>query len=80
MFPRKTGAYLSEQFPYLYLASGRALRRKGDSITTHVLRTNSPKARRLDCTEKLLDRLQVTDTSSLRRLATIATKSSRLVG
>ncbi len=55
MFSKKTSTYLSKQISYLYLASGRILGKEGDSITTYVLRTNSPKARRPCCIEKLLD-------------------------
>ncbi len=58
MFSKKISTYLSYEFLYLYLASGRTLGKEGDSVTTYVLRTNSPKARRPYYTEKLLDRLQ----------------------
>ncbi len=55
---RKVSTYLLNKFLYLYLASGRILRKKGDSVTTYVLRTNSPEARRLGYTKKPLGRLQ----------------------
>ncbi len=58
MFSRKTSTTCQTNFFTSILASGRALEKEGDSVTTYVSRTNNPEARRNYCTEKLLDRLR----------------------